>query len=350
MGMKFFRNPEIVRMLLVHGMVSVAAVVMAFLLPNLSPGLVWTNDIFELRFGFFTLILCLMFVSVYLISTYRRYRRIAELSEEIDYILHDNDRRADFTQYTEGELGILQSEVHKMTIRLREQAKQLKEDKRYLADSIADISHQIRTPLTSVNLQVQLLSEPDLTEERRRKLTYELYAQLSRIDWLITALLKISKLDAKTVRFEPETISLAQLIQKSVVSVLVPMELRGQELKVQADGTCFCDVSWTGEALTNIIKNCMEHTPDGGTIEVRATENAIYSEIVIADNGVGIDKEDLPHIFERFYKGKNSGENSFGIGLALSRMIINGQNGTIKVRNRAPKGAEFTIRFYKGTV
>ena len=237
-----------------------------------------------------------------------------------------------------------------MTIRLREQQQKLINDKKYLADSLADISHQIRTPLTSINLLVERLSASGLTDECRHRLTNELYELLDRIDWLITTLLKISKLDAGTVSFNKETVSLETLIKKSCSPLLIPIELRGQELIIRAEGDFYGDPAWTSEAVGNMVKNCMEHTPDGGRIEIDAAENALYSEIIIKDNGTGISPEDLPHIFERFYKGKDSDGKSFGIGLALSRMIIAGQGGTVKAENRKPVGAMFTIRFYKGTV
>lgn len=278
-----------------------------------------------------------------------RYRRLAELSNDIDRILH-GEGNVSLEKYSEGELGILQSEIYKMTVRLREQSNNLKKDKIYLADSIADISHQLRTPLTSVNLLVSLLSEENITQERRQKLTHELYELLSRIDWLVSTLLKISKLDAGTVAFQKEELSLDELISKSVSPLLVPMELRSQKLEIQTDGSFCGDVSWTCEALGNIVKNCMEHTPDGGEIKITASENSLYAEIIIEDNGKGILTEDLPHVFERFYKGKNSGEKSFGIGLNLARMIVTSQNGTIKAENGEKTGAVFTIRFYKGTV
>lgn len=334
--MKLFRNPEVMKTLLLYGMISAGATAVAFM---------W-----EQRFGRFTLLLCIVLMLVYVFSTYSRYKRISVLSEEINRILHGEDASISLNQYSEGELGILQSEIHKMTNRLREQKQRLQDDKVYLADSIADISHQIRTPLTSINLLVSLLYEPGISEERRIKLIHELLGLLSRIDWLITTLLKISKLDAGTVQLKEETITLSELINKSTEPLLVPIELREQTLTVSAEGEFSGDVSWTCEAIGNIVKNCMEHTEDGGDIDIKARENALYAEIVITDNGSGIDKEDLPHVFERFYKGKNSDGKSFGIGLALARMIITEQNGTIKAENRASKGAMFTIRFYKGTV
>ncbi len=345
--MKLLRNKEVCRTLLIHIMLSV-----------LATGIAWNADI---EYGILMLGVCIAFILVYLISTMLRYRKIAQLSKDVDRILH-GDNHIELDRYSEGELAILQSEIYKMTVRLREQQQKLLDDKVYLADSIADISHQIRTPLTSINLVVQMLSKDDLTVERRQQLFRELRELLSRIDHLITVLLKISKLDAGTVQFNKDNIPIAEMIRMATEPLLIPMELRGQELKVEAEGGFYGDAAWTSEAVGNIVKNCMEHTPDGGCIHISAMDNALYTEIVITDDGGGIDKEDLPHIFERFYKGKNSGDKSFGIGLALARMIITGQNGTIKAENvsasesgigqDAPTvlGARFTIRFYKGIV
>ena len=304
---------------------------------------------FDLRAGLTAVVLSMLLMMIYCIGTYKRYWRIASLAADVNHVLH-GDSSIDFDNYSEGELSILHSEIYKMTIRLREQQQTLTREKAHLADSIADISHQIRTPLTSINLLIGLLSEPKLTDARRQQLIHELYELLSRIDWLITTLLKISRLDAGTVQFKQEQVSLEELLKKSCVTLLIPVELRGQELRIHADGAFRGDLSWTCEAIGNIVKNCMEHTPEGGRIEIDAAENALYSEIIIKDNGTGISPEDLPHIFERFYKGKDSDGKSFGIGLALSRMIITGQGGTVKAENRKPVGAMFTIRFYKGTV
>ena len=296
--------------------------------------------------GVIVLVVCSILNDVHLANTYRRYQKIRELSSDIDCILHE-DTHISFEKYEEGELAILESEVQKMVVRLREQQSQLLADKKYLADSIADISHQIRTPLTSINLLVSFLSEPDITEEKRQKTIRELYELLSRIDWLITTLLKISKLDAGTIQLKKETISMKNLIQESVEPLLIPIELRGQELQIKAQGQFVGDRNWTSEAIGNIVKNCMEHTPEGGILRVQANENTLYQEIIIEDTGCGIAPEDLSHIFERFYKGKNSSDKSFGVGLALARGIINTQNGTVKVENKKEGGAKFTIRFYK---
>ncbi len=330
--MNFFRNKE-VRIECAIGIgITIGAALGAFL--------------YHSAFGIYTLLICTILNVVHFIYIYKRYRKIQELSADIDYILH-NDIPIIFEKYEEGELAILESEVQKMTLCLREQKQQLLDDKKYLADSIADISHQIRTPLTSINLLLSFLSDPLITEEKRQKTIREIYELLSRIDWLITTLMKISKLDAGTIQLKSESVSMETLLKQSAAPLFIPMELRGQEFRLQASGEFCGDLEWTSEAIGNIIKNCMEHTPMGGSIEVIASENAIYREIVIIDTGCGIASEDLPYIFERFYKGKNSGNKSFGIGLALARVIICNQNGTIKAENRKEGGARFTIRFYK---
>lgn len=333
--MKFFRNPEIIKTLFIYLGITVVASLGAFMKDRYT--------------GVGVFILCLIFTAVHLVSTYKRYEKIEKLTDSINDILHE-DNYACFEEYSEGELGVLQSEIRKMTVRLREQQQRLLKDKKYLSDSLADISHQIKTPLTSINLLISFLEERNLSEERRIQYVHELKALLSRVEWLITVLLKISKLDANTVKFKQETISLERLVNKSVEPLLIPIELKEQKLSMNVSGNFIGDVLWTSEAITNILKNCMEHTEVGGNLEIYASENPIYTEIVIRDNGVGIDKEELPHIFERFYKGKNSDSKSFGIGLALSRMIITSQNGTIKAENNMDAGTKFTIHFYKRTV
>lgn len=331
--MKFFRNKEVRTECVIGIGITMIATLGAFL---------WNQS-----FGSYVFVICVIMNGVHLLITYNRYRRIQELATDIDCILH-GDTPINFDKYEEGELAVLESEIRKMTVRLREQQQQLLEDKRYLADSIADISHQIRTPLTSINLLLSFLSEPNISEEKRHKTIREIYELLSRIDWLITTLLKISKLDAGTIQLKSEVFSMKELVEKSVAPLLIPMELRGQTLKTETEGEFLGDLEWTSEAIGNIVKNCMEHTHEGGIVEVTASENAIYREIVISDTGNGIEAEDLPHIFERFYKGKSANTKGFGIGLALARGIISNQNGTIKVENQLHGGAKFTIRFYKG--
>lgn len=283
--------------------------------------------------------------------TWRRYQRLWDLALEIDKILH-NQGRFDLSRFAEGELSILYSELYKMTVRLREQADILQADKIYLSNAIADISHQIRTPLTSINLIADFLSEEELSEKRRKELVRDLFQLLSRIDWLITTLLKMSKLDTGTVQMEKTVLDATELVKRAAEPIAIAMDLRNRELILKAqEGASFVgDMAWTVEAVGNILKNCMEHTPEGGSLTVEIQENTMFTELVISDTGEGITPEDLPHLFERFYKGKNAGKNSVGIGLAMAQMIVAAQNGTLKAENGADGGARFVLRFYKTTV
>ena len=287
-----------------------------------------------------------LIIAIYMNSR-KRYIQMSELSERIDSLISGAED-VDIRCYSEGELSILQSELTKLTVKLREQTSALRDDKKLLADSIADISHQIRTPLTAINLLLTEYSK-SADEAERANLLSELNRQLARIDRLISALLKLARLDADSVTMETSEVPLKELIREALSPIDIQMELRDQEAVIEAEGTVICDRSWTAEALTNILKNCSEHM-GAGRLYITASETPLFSEIVIRDTGKGIDAYDLPHIFERFYKGKNSAPSSVGIGLALSRAIIIKQNGTVKAENAREGGAVFTIRFYKGAV
>ena len=229
----------------------------------------------------------------------------------------------------EGELAILHSEIGKMTVCLREQTDQLLADKRLLSDAIADLFHQIRTPLTSMNLTVSLLADDQLAPETRLRYLHELKGQLARIQWITETLLKLSKLDAQTVRFAPESVSVAELIEQAAEPLRIQMELKDVDFTVEGDATIALDRAWTVEALSNILKNCFEHTPSGGSIAVRTESSPVFVRIFVRDSGTGFDPTDLPHVFERFYRGKNASADSIGIGLALTREIVASQNGTV---------------------
>ena len=307
-------------------------------------------SLLDIRFGILSLLMGSCLTAVFLIHSRKRYERLSQLAGDIDRILHGMDASVPLSQYAEGELCILQNELYKMTVRLREQQSALTCEKNALSDSLADISHQIRTPLTTATLLVQSLRNPELDESLRLQRARELLSLLSRIDWLIVTLLKISKLDAGSIQFVPESISLQTLLKQAAEPLQIPIELHKQALHIEAAGSFRGDSQWTKEAISNIVKNCMEHTPQGGSISIIGKENALYTQILISDTGPGIPKEELPHIFERFYKGKESGKDSFGIGLNLARMIVTRQNGTLKAENNPQGGALFTIRFMKSTI
>jgi len=288
--------------------------------------------------------------AVHFLFSWQRYRRIALMNEEIDAILHEQEAML-VSSYQEGELAILESQIYKITMLLRQQADEFKKEKQYLADSLADISHQLRTPLTALHLVASMLQKQDLEPLRRRELVQEMCRLLSRMDWQIHTLLRISKLDAESVVLQQEVIALQDLVAKAREPLAIPMELRQQRIEVEIAPGCFFrgDMQWSAEAISNIFKNCMESMPLGGRILVTGRQNALFTELVIEDEGSGIAPEDLPHLFERFYKGKNASNESIGIGLALTRMILLREKASIKAENRCEKGARFIIRFYHAT-
>ena len=294
------------------------------------------------------LVLFLAMAGYHFYVTKQRYVRLERLCTEIDAILHGSEQKT-LSEYKEGELSLLRSEIMKLVIRLREQNDLMRRDKERMADLIADISHQLRTPLTALHLTLASMGGEE-GEDIRKEHLLELRKLITRIDWLVESLLKIARLDAGMIRFQKQRVSFGELLKKAAEPFEISMEVREQNLAVSAEGGFTGDLSWTAEAVGNVMKNCLEHMKDGGTLFVTANENALYSEILIRDEGEGIAKEDLPRLFERFYKGKNSGEQSIGIGLALSRMIVTGQNGIIKADNHPQGGAVFTIRFYKGII
>lgn len=292
---------------------------------------------------------CLISAAHYYFSR-KRYREIEALSDSIDRILYGQDEVM-ISDSCEGELAVLNSEIHKMTLKLKEQTDQLSQDKIRLTKAIEDIFHQLRTPLTTMNLVVTLLTKEELDYDKRISHTRLLKTQLERMQWMVETLLKMSKIDAGTVSFHREICTAADLLRKASNSLLVPMELRDQTYIVKAENaSLLCDENWTAEALANLIKNCMEHTPAGGTISVFAEETALSTDITIQDDGEGFIEEDIPYLFERFYKGKNASKDSIGIGLAFSRMVIAEQNGTITASNLPSGGACFKVKFFKSVI
>lgn len=248
----------------------------------------------------------------------------------------------------EGELSVLKSELYKLLTKCHSQAELLHQDRQFLADTISDISHQLKTPMTSMNVMIDLLKDEALPPQKRLEFTRSLHTQLSRMEWLLSAMLTMSRIDAGSITLKKETVKAADLIRQASEHLLIPMELRGQRLAVpDAPAAVFQgDLHWSCEAVSNILKNCMEHTPCGGTITISVRENPIYTGILIRDEGGGISEKDKPHVFERFYKGANASPDSVGIGLALAKQLITAQDGTIEIESDYGRGTLFKIKFY----
>lgn len=285
---------------------------------------------------------------VFYYYTWKRYKKLKNLGAQI-HQFQRSLHKLSIESYREGELSYLTAEIQKMELKLTEQAQMLAADKNYLANAISDISHQLKTPLTSMSMMIDFLGRRDLSEDKRSEFTMNLRIQLSRIEWLVQSLLKMARLDAGAVVMKMHQISVNQLINKAAEPLLIPMELKNQQLvvKCSSDICIIGDMEWLREALGNILKNCTEHMGEGKKLTVDVADNPLYVRMDICDEGCGICAKDLPHIFERFYRGENASPDSVGIGLAMARQIIHYFNGDIQVESTVGKGTRFTVKLYK---
>jgi len=291
-------------------------------------------------------------VSVIIIVLYINSRkRKKEYYKIIKYIEEINKKNYDLKieENSEDELSHLSNELYKITVMLKEQADTSNKDKKILQTSIEDISHQLKTPLTSISIMLDnIIQNPSMDDKTRQTFIHEINRQVEWIKWLVISLLKLAKLDSDTAVFTAKEINTKKLIEDVVKNLAIAIEIKGQKVIIDTKEAKFIgDYNWQLEALTNIVKNCIEHTPENKNIYISCEENNFYTKIVIQDEGIGIDKQDLKHIFERFYKGKNSSENSVGIGLALAKTIIEKDNGYIVCTSDVGKGTRFEIRYMK---
>ncbi|OUO61103.1 two-component sensor histidine kinase [Olsenella sp. An270] len=302
-------------------------------------------------------------LGVFLVSTRLRYRRIARMASQVDAVLH-GERDVSFERMREGELAVLASELDKMRSRLELANEDLLREKNALADALADVSHQIKTPLTSLSLMTSLTrgalvengGHPGEVERLRTMERLE-----GRVEWLVSSLLKLARIDAGVVSFSRVHVDGAELVERAAEPLAVAFDLADVELarEVQVGSGFEGDLAWTAEALENILKNCLEHTPAGGCVSVTVTEDALAFRLRVEDTGPGIAEGDLPHVFERFWRGGEKGEGAgssevdpggVGIGLALAKSLVTAQGGSIRAGNAPGGGARFDLVFFKATV
>lgn len=279
----------------------------------------------------------------------RRDKKINQITQYINEI-KNRKYELDINENSEDELSNLKNELYKITVMLKEESEISKKDKENLKMSVEDISHQLKTPLTSITIMLDNLKDnPNMDENTKQKFIFEISKQIDWINWLVISMLKLSKLDANVVQFYEEKINLKRFIDEIVKNLEIPIEIKNQQIVIEGNekASFIGDYKWQQEAVTNIIKNCIEHNKDNGKIYIRYEENTLFTKITIKDQGEGISKEELKHIFERFYKGQNSSENSVGIGLALAKNIIEKNKGMISCKSELDKGTEFVIKYMK---
>ena len=290
-------------------------------------------------------------VIIIVLVTIRNRMRYNEIKQITKYIEEINKRNyaLKIDDLSEDELSFLKNEIYKTTIMLKESADNSISDKIELKKSLEDISHQIKTPLTSIVVMLDnIIEDPEMDPEVRLDFVMDIKRNINNINFLVQVLLKLSKFDSNTIKFIKDDVTLHDIVKESVMNVESLCDLKNISLDIQGDNNVSinCDKRWQIEAITNIIKNCVEHSGENSKIDIRYEESNVYNEIIIRDYGEGISDKDLPHIFERFYKSASSKSDSFGIGLALAKKIIESENGNISV-DRMDVGTKFSIKYFK---
>lgn len=287
-------------------------------------------------------------VVLFFIYDIRKDKELAKITKYIEEI-NKRNYSLKINEISEDELSILKNEIYKTTIMLKESADNSLKDKANLKQSLEDISHQLKTPLTSILVILDnLIDDPDMKTEVREDFIRDIKREITNINFLVQNLLKLSKLDSNTIHFIKENTLIKNIVNKAMQNVITLCDLKNISINVSGEeqAKINCDFMWEVEAITNILKNCVEHSKNGSEIIIKYEQNNAYSSILIQDFAGGIEKEELPHIFERFYKGKNSSKDSVGIGLALAKTIIENDNGNIIVETDCV-GTKFMIKYFK---
>ena len=295
------------------------------------------------------LLMGISFIIIDLIYSKKRNKELNKVNDYLNSIINGN-YDLNISNYDEDTISRLKNDIFKITTLLKESKDYSINQKKYLEEVLLDISHQLKTPLTSMYVINDILKNDNIEDSKKKEMLHKNKLQLERIEWLVTSILKLSRLESGTVELKQAQVNVEDIIKKAIEPLKIPIELKEQQIDLNIENTIVTvDENWTVEALVNIIKNAHEHTSLGGKITIDCYDNPIYTEIKITDNGEGISQEELPHIFERFYKGKNNKE-SIGIGLNMAKTIINRQNGRISVKSKKNKGTTFIIKFYKNVL
>ena len=293
----------------------------------------------------FALIIVIIFINVYVYLNNRNVKKLIYYVEEIN----KKNYKLDIISNKESDLSILQNEIYKTMVMLRENADNSLKDKKYLKDSLSDISHQLKTPLTSISIMLDnIIDDPNMDDSVRNDFIMDIKREIININFLVYNILKLSLFDTNTVKFRREKVKLDEIINTSIKNVSLLADLKNINIKVEGNLDYFikADTKWEIEAITNIIKNSIEHSNENQDVIIKTRESDVFTELSINDKGVGISSKDIKNVFKRFYK-LNDNDNGFGIGLSLAKEIIEADNGTIKVKSEVGKGTSFIIRYMK---
>lgn len=300
-----------------------------------------------INLSFLTITVVILLI-IYIRYNYKKEKDIKDIIKCIEQINKKN-YEIQIDSISEDELSILKNEIYKTTIMLKEAAENSSKDKLNLKKSLEDISHQLKTPLTSILVMLDnIIEDSNMEEKIRNDFIVDIKRNVLNINFLVQSLLKLSKFDANTVHFVKQENDLKTIVEESIKNVSTLCDLRNINIKlnIKENSKIICDDKWQIEALTNIIKNAIEHSKNNSNIIINIKNNNVYSMIEVIDFGEGIAKKDIKHIFERFYKCKNTKTDSIGIGLALAKTIIEEDKGTISVESNKLE-TKFIIKYYK---
>ncbi len=295
------------------------------------------------------IIFIILFILISFINKKNQSKKIKEITNLIEQINRKN-YYLNIDNNTEDELSILKNEIYKTTVMLKEEAYNSNKDKDNIKKSIEDISHQLKTPLTSISIMLDnIIDDPDMDANVRNDFINDINREINNINFLVKSLLKLSRFDINAVNYNNDFNNIKLIVNKVVNNVSTLSDLKNIkiDLNIKNDFNIYCDFNWQVEALTNIVKNSIEHSFKDKNIIINASDEKLYSKIEIINYGIGINDKDIKHIFDRFYKGENSNEDSFGIGLSLAKTIIEKNNGKISVSSKENDKTTFTIKYYK---
>lgn len=300
-----------------------------------------------INLSFLTITVAILLI-IYIRYNYKKEKDIKDIIKCIEQINKKN-YEIQIDSISEDELSILKNEIYKTTIMLKETAENSNKDKLNLKKSLEDISHQLKTPLTSILVMLDnIIEDSNMEEKIRNDFIVDIKRNVLNINFLVQSLLKLSKFDANTIHFVKQENDLKTIVEESIKNVSTLCDLRNINIKlnIKENSKIICDDKWQIEALTNIIKNAIEHSKNNSNIIINIENNNVYSMIEVIDFGEGIAKKDIKYIFERFYKCKNTKTDSIGIGLALAKTIIEEDKGTISVESNKLE-TKFIIKYYK---
>lgn len=301
------------------------------------------QEIFLLFIIIFFLII--IFIVVYIKNENKKINNIVKLIDDINHKIYT----IGILENDEDNLSNLRSEIYKTAMMLKTDALESKKIKNSVLKSVADISHQLKTPLASISIMLDnILEDDEMDKKVRRDLLKKSQNQITSLNDLIVNLLQVSRMDAGVINFKKENFRLSKLLDDVINLIEINLELKNMSVNLKCDKNIIIngDYKWECEALKNIIKNSIDASDENSKIDIIVKENNFYVSLKIIDYGIGMSQKDLKHIFERFYKVSEV-SNSFGIGLNLAKMIIENDNGLIKVVSEKGKGTTFEIKYMK---